>query len=637
MVLSPPPLPVRQPCFDGMWSTHSPRRSPLSSPHVSPHASRSTTPVASPNTSPNSLRRCPADAALPPIPKPYKGNSSLLRHQASQDSLTSNSSLDSTSNSNKNNINTPPLPARNPVLPNRLTKNRTNNDSGAFERTDTLVRKNGSLRVGKGSGNEAGSLTRRSLSDDNLDRSMDGESSQELSTTFQRSLSVSKSKKTTNNNNNNNSIPLYEPIFNHSASFLLPKAPSNSEIDHEPTQGSDVEDLYAKSSKKKEPKRLADINRKTRGSIKLDPNRPVPLPPCNSALPSNTLSHSLPSSSSTAHARVATSKVDVCHRPTTLAVFDGHSGSFSDGDSTPTLPPKKNKVSIRRSVSVEGGMSIGKKKSEVGKEELSAQMSLPLDSAQTLVKDGNSHKEKLSPFDDEFIGFALSCTVQQTSPDTDNTVSSDSSLDRKTSQVYYPWLNDVQCVSNIKPDNHAFYDEHNDEDDEPTRNYESPVPVITTPEVQPPRLFPPSPDTPSPGTPSSTEFSHQTGTKDPFSTDPFFNTVVTSDTPPPVPPHGTNSLHVTNGLPDETLPTTDSRLTRTIDPLTGKIVQAAPGRFFDRRQTSQDIIPIQYYDEDFEVLESQGYPREEIRRALTTAGNNFAIAKNILREYAPPK
>jgi hypothetical protein len=42
---------------------------------------------------------------------------------------------------------------------------------------------------------------------------------------------------------------------------------------------------------------------------------------------------------------------------------------------------------------------------------------------------------------------------------------------------------------------------------------------------------------------------------------------------------------------------------------------------------------MQFYEEDFQILEAQGYPREAIKRALIVADNNFAMARKILREF----
>lgn len=43
---------------------------------------------------------------------------------------------------------------------------------------------------------------------------------------------------------------------------------------------------------------------------------------------------------------------------------------------------------------------------------------------------------------------------------------------------------------------------------------------------------------------------------------------------------------------------------------------------------------MQFYEEDFTILQAQGYTREEITRALIVAENNFAMARKILREFS---
>lgn len=46
---------------------------------------------------------------------------------------------------------------------------------------------------------------------------------------------------------------------------------------------------------------------------------------------------------------------------------------------------------------------------------------------------------------------------------------------------------------------------------------------------------------------------------------------------------------------------------------------------------------MQFYEEDFQILEAQGYPRDAIKRALIVADNNFAMARKILREFFQSK
>lgn len=54
------------------------------------------------------------------------------------------------------------------------------------------------------------------------------------------------------------------------------------------------------------------------------------------------------------------------------------------------------------------------------------------------------------------------------------------------------------------------------------------------------------------------------------------------------------------------------------------------------RHPDQDpnLDNMQFYEEDFTILQAQGYTREEITRALIVADNNFAMARKILREFS---
>ena len=59
-------------------------------------------------------------------------------------------------------------------------------------------------------------------------------------------------------------------------------------------------------------------------------------------------------------------------------------------------------------------------------------------------------------------------------------------------------------------------------------------------------------------------------------------------------------------------------------------VHRPPPRFPDDASAEA----IQFYEEDFTILQAQGYTREEITRALIVADNNFAMARKILREFS---
>lgn len=58
-----------------------------------------------------------------------------------------------------------------------------------------------------------------------------------------------------------------------------------------------------------------------------------------------------------------------------------------------------------------------------------------------------------------------------------------------------------------------------------------------------------------------------------------------------------------------------------------------PSRF-RRPDEDPNIDDMQFYEEDFTILQAQGYTRDEITRALIVAENNFAMARKILREFS---
>ena len=53
-----------------------------------------------------------------------------------------------------------------------------------------------------------------------------------------------------------------------------------------------------------------------------------------------------------------------------------------------------------------------------------------------------------------------------------------------------------------------------------------------------------------------------------------------------------------------------------------------------RPDEDPNIDDMQFYEEDFTILQAQGYTRDEITRALIVAENNFAMARKILREFS---
>ena len=80
----------------------------------------------------------------------------------------------------------------------------------------------------------------------------------------------------------------------------------------------------------------------------------------------------------------------------------------------------------------------------------------------------------------------------------------------------------------------------------------------------------------------------------------------------------------------------DEELDSVVDEKTGRTMVARPGRFFRRGQGVGPQRPIEFYRDDYHILMSQGYSREQITRALVVADNNFAIARKILAEFTSP-
>lgn len=81
----------------------------------------------------------------------------------------------------------------------------------------------------------------------------------------------------------------------------------------------------------------------------------------------------------------------------------------------------------------------------------------------------------------------------------------------------------------------------------------------------------------------------------------------------------------------------DEKLDSFVDQKTGKTMIAGPGRFFRLGQAVGSQQPIEFYEEDFNILMAQGYSKEHITRALVISENNFAMARKILKEFAAPK
>ena len=127
---------------------------------------------------------------------------------------------------------------------------------------------------------------------------------------------------------------------------------------------------------------------------------------------------------------------------------------------------------------------------------------------------------------------------------------------------------------------------------------------------------------------------------DPFYDDEFFkvtrNSLVESEaveaTPPLRPPR--SAKPVLNGEPVSI--GRDEKLDSLVDTRTGRTMVAGQGRFFRPGQAVGTQCPIEFYEEDFNILMAQGYSKEQITRALVIAENNFAMARKILKEFASP-
>ena len=602
VILSPPPVPERHPTFENMWARspyHSAANSPRTTPRASPMPSPRNSPFPSPHGSPIRKRK---SHSPPDIPKPYSGNSSIL--QKNNVNVCESQIVEPTNVIKLNemqaqpvrDLHSPPIPA----LPERHPNNTKNvGPLQPFKRSPKPNRKDlstNSLKVRKSTRNldpaETVETVRRiSRSDERLDKCMDCDDLEDVGI-FKRSNSVLHQKQ--------EKVKLYEPIFS-AESYLFPKkkqdSPSDSgEIGYFPTFDHP-------------PRRVTSLRA-------ADRNRPVPLPP--SVIPAE-----------------ETGEMSM-QRPMSLQFEPVHFTATGQHDQTPVLPPKKSKVLLRRSASAETSSQSNDSTEQTNDVDSTLNStrfkSLPLQS-----ESDESPVEKESPFDDEFNADMAFQFGNVSSHD-----GSTNSQDGLPSEVYYPWPKELGGLSEVLPDNKDFYDD----DEIAMNNYDAPVPVVRSPTdtLSSPIEYHEN---------QATNFAvceddsmagdsevFEAAASDPFS-DPFFNNL-SEDTvcPPPVPPHArnmaSNGVHRRSSSPDTSLETdTDSRLESTIDRNTGEVIVAGPGRFFDQRQTRQENKPMQFYDQDFEILMAQGYSREDIKKALMVANNNFAIARNILKEFTP--
>ena len=129
---------------------------------------------------------------------------------------------------------------------------------------------------------------------------------------------------------------------------------------------------------------------------------------------------------------------------------------------------------------------------------------------------------------------------------------------------------------------------------------------------------------------------------DPFYDDDFFRvsqpslptsgTDILATNPPSRKPRSTKP--VANGEPVSI--GRDEELDSLVDEATGRTIVAGPGRFFRPGQAVGPQRPIEFYQDDYSILMSQGYSKAQITKALVVADNNFAIARKILNEFASP-
>ena len=597
VILSPPPLPDRQPTMEKIWNTQSPRRTPTASPRGSPFGSPRVSPCHTPAGSPSTLRKQHSPEEIPSLPKPYTGNSSLLRKNEDNCGITVE----------MGNIQLPPLPARNKRQSRPLSLKSRSNAASPVLSTATNCSYNPSEK--KATEHSKATLQhsfhRRTHSDDQLNRSWDASDFEEPPV-LQRSFSVTKSKP-----------KLYEPIFNSSSNFLF-SAQFGGSSDHHDKSKLNEEEFQ----------KMAIVNRNKQGSIKkLDLNRPVPLPPFDD--------------------NDGDSEMDQAplQRPTTLSVIAGsRPGSASDSDApTPSLPPKKNKIVAPALVSPEEVVfdSIATKVVEPSgeMEDESPTVDVPPCENVFVVKEAIDQEKEIVNIEDE----KMNDDANGEDDDDNSSTCSDPTMHRKKSQVYYPIPS-----NNFSRDVIACHDFYDEDDDAPWKNYDAPVPIINTPtsEMQP-KWSPVSSD--EPNTPS-TEFAKYTGTNDPFLNDSFFKRKGENEgaeTPPPPPTRSTSGVvPLNNQGVDETTRTSSEHsdniqnteaspapLLVSQNSVEGDSPQPPP----TSTRSGRHDTPMKFYEQDFEVLMRQGYAYGDIRRALTVANNNFSIARAILKEFTQNK
>ena len=591
-------MPDRQPTVESIWHHNSPFQSPTHSPIGSPKGSPNVSPEASPTHSPAVDRKTKVKSnelqkSVPKQPKPYKGNSSLIKKKATVANDIENENNPETSLRTENyssNEPLPPLPGRQtqiPRLPSRQPVPKPPENHRVFENSPHTKRKErvdgSSLKVK----NIAKLNTRLSKSDENIERSPDCD--------FEEANRFSRRRNSITNSNKSNA-KTYEQIFSADSYFCL----------ENPTY-SNTTSLEARQQENKPEFSQFPFP----SSVSSNTNRPVPEPPVDGK------------------------KGDNAQRNAGTAENDIKANNSESDSETPLLPPKKNRV--RRSSSASATVPD---ESDSSKVNLSRELSLPINN---LSRDDLDLYQNSSPFDDD-INRAMKFTSLDSPEGTKN-----DTQNGKNNDIYYPLPNEINVHAEVIPTSHGFIDDDDDDDDEelsPASLYESPMPLISklseTPVVT--RPFHNASTTPN-----------SDKVLDPFADDPFFSStsikVKTQEQnlpplppnpenppAPPVPPHRNSNSIVSRSAEEEStesISESESRLDSTIDPVTGQVIVAGPGRFFDSTQTRNDQKPMEFYKEDFELLMAQGYPPEQIKKALMVANNNFAIARNILKEFSP--
>ena len=583
-------MPDRQPTAESTWHRSSPFQSPTHSPIGSPKGSPNVSPEASPSHSPAVNRRTKLKSnelqkSFPKQPKPYKGNSSLIKKQASVSSDIENENNPETSLLNENCSSDeplPPLPGRQsqiPRLPSRQPVPKPPENHRVFENSPHTKRKERhdgtSLKVK----NVTKLDTRLSKSEESIEKSPDCD--------FEEANRFSRRRNSVTNSNKNNP-KTYEQIFSADSYFCL-ENPSYS----------NTASLETRQENKPDFSQFPFPS-----SVSSNTNRPVPEPPVDGK------------NGDTVQRNVA-------------SVENETKANNSESDSeTPLLPPKKSR--LRRSSSASVPVPD---ENDLSKVNLSRELSLPIDN---LNRDGRDLYQNSSPFDDD-----INRAMKFTSLDSLDENKNDAQIS-KNYDIYYPLPNEINVHTEVIPTSHGFIDD-DEEELSPSSLYESPMPLIS-------KLSETSVAT-RPFQNVSTR-PNSDKVMDPFADDPFFSSTSKVKTEeynspplppnpenppaPPVPPHRSSNSIVSRGVEEESTESeNESRLDSTINPVTGEVIVAGPGRFFDSTQTRNDQKPMEFYKEDFELLMAQGYPPEQIKKALMVANNNFAIARNILKEFSP--